>query len=125
MIAFLPLHPPTPELELGCVQAGITIIPPPVSDGALIELMKATSLLLTEDLRGAVIAVTLGVPFISIYATRGHEVEWRQWCASMEMIWNPIDMEAFTLSWARDFAVPQRVAPSVLAKHKARLGLPA
>jgi hypothetical protein len=56
---------------------------------------------------GAMTADQLRVPWISIYAERGHEQDWFNWCESKYMIWNPIDMNVHTLSWARDFAVPQ------------------
>lgn len=95
------------ELVERCAAANITVIDPKFDDEVIVDAVKGVDLLLTESTYGASVADSLRVPWISIYADRGHEREWREWCATKNMIWNPIDMVTFTLSWARDFAVPQ------------------
>ena len=105
------------ELFEGCDKAGIHIIDPRWSVPQVIADIRDTELLLTEALHGAVVADALRVPWISIYGSRGHEFKWQDWCASMSMVWTPIDAEQFTLSWARDTAVPQLSARSVLAQR--------
>jgi succinoglycan biosynthesis protein ExoV len=92
---------------------GIHLIDPrlPVPD-VVAEILQSR-LLLSEAFHGAVVADTLGVPWISIYSNRGHEYKWYDWCASMNMVWNPIDTEVYSLTWAREYAVPQRSARSI------------
>ena len=97
----------SPELVERCATANITVIDPNLPDATVVAAIKEVDLLLTEHLYGAMLADLHRVPWISIYADRGHERKWREWCATKNMIWNPIDMVEFTLSWARDFAVPQ------------------
>lgn len=103
----------SPELLDGCTRAGIEVIDPCSPVPTVISQISNTGLLLTEALHGAVAADALRIPWISIYANRGHGFKWRDWCASLDMIWNPIDMGEFSLSWARDYAVPQLSARSV------------
>ena len=98
-----------------CAEADICVIDPNLSDAMVTAAIKNCDLLLTESLYGAMTADLHRIPWISIYADRGHERDWREWCESKHMIWNPIDMVHFTLSWARDFAVPQL---SALGPHK-------
>ena len=90
-----------------CAEADIVVIDPNLPDSFVTAAIKNCDLLLTESLYGAMTADWLRVPWISIYAERGHEQDWFNWCESKYMIWNPIDMNVHTLSWARDFAVPQ------------------
>lgn len=121
-VAFMPRWDSiTPGLVESCSKANIFVIDPrwPVAD--VVDQIRCSRLLLTEALHGAVVADTLRVPWISIYASRGHEFKWRDFCASLDMIWNPIDMATFTLAWARDFAVPQLSAQSVLDDRKRKL----
>jgi succinoglycan biosynthesis protein ExoV len=106
------------ELVDRCAEARIGVIDPADPVEKVIEHIRGTRLLLTEALHGAVVADTLRVPWVSIYADRGHEFKWKDWCGSMDMIWNPIDAMEYTLAWARDNAVPQLSALSVL---KARI----
>jgi succinoglycan biosynthesis protein ExoV len=73
-----------------------------------------SSLLLSEALHGAVVANALRIPWISVYGNPGHEFKWYDWCGSLEIIWNAVPSEKFSLSWIRDYAVPQLTAPSVL-----------
>lgn len=103
------------ELVDRCAEANICVIDPTLSDEMVTAAIKNCDLLLTESLYGAMTADQLRIPWISIYADRGHERNWRQWCATKNMIWNPIDMVQYTLSWARDFAVPQL---SALGTHQ-------
>lgn len=108
----------SPELADGCRKAGIEIVDPRLPVEVVVDAIRHTNLLLTEALHGAVVADALRVPWISIYAQRGHEFKWYDWCGSLGMIWNPIDAQSHTLSWARDYAVPQLSAQSVLDARK-------
>lgn len=103
----------SPALIEGCAKAGIHLLDPREPVETILETICDTHLLLTEALHGAVCADALRTPWISIYGSRGHEFKWKDWVASLGMIWNPIDATQFTLSWARDFAVPQLSALSV------------
>ena len=105
-VAFMPREM-DPSLVERCAAANIIVIDPTYTNSDITAQIKAVDLLLTESLYGAMTADTLRVPWISIYADRGHEREWREWCATKNMIWTPIDLVTFTLAWARDFAVPQ------------------
>jgi hypothetical protein len=100
-----------PDLVGRCATAGISVIDPSSPD--LVAQIELVDLLLTESLVGAQTADLLRVPWISIYADRGHEQYWYDWCESKGMIWSPIDMTVHTLAWARDFAVPQLSALGV------------
>lgn len=108
----------SPELVEGCRKAGVEIVDPRLPVEVVIDAIRHTDLLLTEALHGAVVADVLRVPWISIYAQRGHEAKWYDWCGSLGMVWNPIDAATFSLSWARDYAVPQLSALSVLDNRK-------
>jgi len=111
------------ELIDGCCKAGIAVIDPRWPVERVIESILSTKLLLTEALHGAVVADVLRVPWISIYASRGHEFKWQDWCGSLEQVWNPIDAAEFSLAWARDYAVPQLSAQSVSdARFRAMTG---
>lgn len=107
----------SPELIDGCRQANIHLIDPRDPVEKVMAEIALSDLLLTEALHGAVVADTLRVPWVSIYATRGHEFKWIDYCGSLEQVWNPIDAVQFSLSWARDFAVPQLSAQSILDRR--------
>jgi len=106
------------ELEDGLKVAGIHFIDPRRPVELVMADIAATGLLLTEALHGAVCADALRVPWVSIYANRGHEYKWHDWCGAMGMVWNPIDAEEFSLRWAADYAVPQL---SALSTHTTKL----
>jgi hypothetical protein len=101
------------ELFKGCDDAGIHVIDPRLTVEQVMTQISHSGLLLTEALHGAVCANAIRVPWVSICASHAHDFKWYDWCASLDMVWNPISMEQFTLSWARDNAVPQLSAESV------------
>ena len=104
-------------LIASCEGIGIHVIDARWPVEEVMQHIVDTDLLLTEALHGAVVADTLRVPWVSIYGNRGHEFKWQDWCWSMDMIWNPIDMAEFTLDWARRNAVPQLSALSILDRR--------
>jgi succinoglycan biosynthesis protein ExoV len=97
-----------------CKVADIEVIDPAAPVEQCIAQIRRSKLLLTEALHGAVVADTLRVPWVSVYGDRGHEFKWKDWCGSLDMIWNPIDMAQYSLAWARHNAVPQLSALSTL-----------
>lgn len=111
----------TSDLETACAKVGIHVIDPRADVEKVTEEIASSKLLLTEALHGAVVADTLRTPWISIYGDRGHEFKWYDWCGSMGIVWNPIDMVEYTLTWARRYAVPQLSAPSVHAQRLANV----
>lgn len=111
----------SPDLVKRCEDAGFHVIDPRWDVEKVTQHISDSSLLLSGALHGAIAADTLRVPWVSIYGERGHEFKWRDWCASMEMVWNPIDMMEFTLDWARRNAVPQLSAKSVLEGKKCQM----
>lgn len=119
--AFMPRWDAVPKERGPYIQAGIEVIDPRMEVEVVINAIRHTNLLLTETLHGAVVADALRVPWVSIYGSRGHEKKWQDWTASMDMIWSPIDAAEFSLSWARDYAVPQLSALSVLDTRKRQL----
>lgn len=117
-VSFLPRWDSINEgMEAACAHAGIHLIDARWEVPKVIEEIKATGLLLTEALHGAVVADALRVPWVCIYGSRGHEFKWKDWCASLDMVWNPIDAEEFTLTWARAYAVPQLSAESISSRR--------
>jgi succinoglycan biosynthesis protein ExoV len=100
---------------------GFHVIDPGAQVEIVIAEIAATGLLLTEALHGAITADTLRVPWIMVRSTEAHDFKWRDYCWSLEQVWNPIDMERFSLSWARDYAVPQLSALSILERRRQAL----
>ena len=98
--------------------AGFHVIYPGRSVEEVIHDIASTELLLTEALHGAITADTLRVPWVSIRGSEAHAFKWKDYCASLGQVWNPINMEEFTLSWARDYAVPQLSALSILENRR-------
>jgi succinoglycan biosynthesis protein ExoV len=93
--------------------AGFHLIDPTGTVEKVTDEIANTALLLTEALHGAVVADSLGIPWICIRAQDGHDFKWYDWTASMNMVWNPIDAQSQGLTWAKNYAVPQLSARSV------------
>ena len=119
--AFMPRWDATddwPDLYIRCEDAGIHLIHPQDPVQNILSNIAATELLLSETLHGAVVANALRVPWISVYGNPGHEFKWYDWCSSLDMVWNALNLETYSLSWIRDNAVPQLLSRSLmLRKH--------
>jgi succinoglycan biosynthesis protein ExoV len=102
------------EFEEQFRKTGFHLIDPRQDVVTVMEAIASTGLLLTEALHGAICADAIRVPWISIRAQDHSDFKWYDWCGSMNMVWNPIDAVNLGLTWARDYAVPQLSAASVL-----------
>ena len=109
------------ELTTNVEAAGFHLIDPRLDVDTVTRDICCTGLLLTEALHGAIVADAIRVPWISIRAQDHSDFKWYDWCASMDMVWNPIDAVGLGLTWARDYAVPQLSAASVLARKTSEM----
>lgn len=80
-----------PALEKVCNSAGLAFIDPRWEVDRVISEIQKTEVLITEALHGAIVADTLGVPWIPI-KTREHILlsKWEDWCASIEIEYQPV-----------------------------------
>lgn len=112
-VSIMPRH--TTEFDpKQLAEQGYHLIRPQNSVESVTEEIAQSGLLITEALHGAVVANALRVPFVSIRTDPVHDFKWHDWCQSLDMVWNPIDMDTFTLNWARDNAIPQLSSWKVL-----------
>lgn len=68
----------------------IAYIDPQASVEAVFDALKATDVLITEAMHGAILADTLRIPWIPVSTTPGIlSLKWQDWCASLDMTYDP------------------------------------
>lgn len=76
-------------------KAGLTFVTPeqPVED--VLAAFSRAKLIVTEAMHGAIVADTLRIPWIPVVISPAiDEFKWRDWCRSMEVPFEPIDLIA-------------------------------
>ena len=108
LVRKLPLPTPTPGPELSfmphhrtmgsipwaryCKLAGIRLIDPQGPFLTVLGELRASSLLVTESLHGAIVADALRIPWLPIRVfPKVLDFKWEDWCASMGLRYTPID----------------------------------
>jgi len=96
--AFMPHH-----LSAGCYnwreiarQADVDYIDPCDSVPSILNRIFHARLLITESLHGAIVADALRVPWSAVRAYPHHVLsfKWQDWCASLSMNYEPVDLPA-------------------------------
>lgn len=80
--------------------AGINLILPSEPIDTVVRKIGQSRLLVTEALHGAVAADSLRVPWIPVYFQRGHIFKWFDWCCSMGIRYDPVDLTVYSLEFA-------------------------
>lgn len=80
-------------------RAGVHLIDPRNSVEQTLGELRATELLITEDMHGAVVADALRVPWIPVRPTgRAHRFTWVDWCESLTLEFEPYSLGASTVN---------------------------
>lgn len=90
------------RLEEKMADLGIGYIDPTKSVDGILRQISASKLLVTEALHGAVVADALRIPWIPALLAQGHTFKWFDWCESMGIQYNPVDLNVVGVHWARD-----------------------
>jgi succinoglycan biosynthesis protein ExoV len=120
-----------PGWEQACDQAGFRLISPIDTPARVIAALRASKLVLTESLHGAILADSLGIPWIPFISTRNVSTfKWVDWCLSVDVTFKPAMVPSPSVEAALAFGRPDRVrgeqvraydAQSALAEYHARV----
>jgi succinoglycan biosynthesis protein ExoV len=81
---------------------GIGYIDPSTGVDGVLSQIRATDLLITEALHGAVVADALRIPWIPVLLAQGHTFKWFDWCESMMLPYDPAPLNAVSIPWVRN-----------------------
>lgn len=81
-------------------EVGITVIDPLGPVWTTLHAIQSCEHLISEALHGAVVADTLRVPWVPAYLTPNHFFKWFDWTQSMDVLFNPIDLNVCPVTWA-------------------------
>ncbi|NKK67972.1 polysaccharide pyruvyl transferase family protein [Rhizobium leguminosarum] len=98
--------------------AGINIIDPTADVDHILDELRATEVLVTEAMHGAIVADTLRVPWIPVVPTGpAHRFKWMDWCRSMSVAYEPDKIgPSTTMEWVK----LTKISPNHLARRVTR-----
>lgn len=91
-------------LEERLKEIGVSLVSPLNPPERVLSELAGANLVISEALHGVIAADALRIPWIAAYGEDGHTFKWLDWCASMEIIWNPVDLRVSSMKWAADHA---------------------
>lgn len=94
------LHDPTIPERLS--NGGVHTIDPTWPPDRVMMEIASSDVLITEALHGAVVADAFRIPWIPVYLESGHWFKWMDWCASMDLPYDPVNMNICSIAWAKD-----------------------
>ncbi len=106
-----------PTLRDALAEEGIHYISPTRDVDTVLSEIAASEKLLTEAMHGAVCADALRVPWVPLYFRSGHTFKWYDWCSSIEIHYDPVDLNIFAIDTARS------AHPELSTDHRHRINL--
>lgn len=97
-------------LKKACAYHGVDYLSPSVEHENFVHAVNNSRFAICEAMHGAILADTLRTPWVAVRTKNTHEFKWRDWCASMEveysplnipMIWNEPELKQKHLSFRR------------------------
>lgn len=95
LVVFMPHHKSEMEVDWRslCTEVGWAYASPTSSVESTLTLLKSAKLVVTEAMHGAIVADLYRIPWVPIrYGFRSLDFKWRDWCSSMCMEYQPIDL---------------------------------
>jgi succinoglycan biosynthesis protein ExoV len=94
-IVLVPHH--QSELEVDwtglCAELGFKLIRPTLPVETVLNELRSARLVIAEAMHGAIMADLFRIPWIPIrYGFRSLDLKWHDWCESMSMTYEPVDM---------------------------------
>ncbi|ACI56233.1 ExoV-like protein [Rhizobium leguminosarum bv. trifolii WSM2304] len=98
--------------------AGVNIIDPTGDVDHILDELRATEVLVTEAMHGAIVADALRVPWIPVVPTGpAHRFKWMDWCRSMNLGYEPDKIgPSTTMEWVK----LTNISPNHLARRVTR-----
>jgi succinoglycan biosynthesis protein ExoV len=94
-IVFMPHHKSEAEVDWRalCRDLGWDYASPAFSVEQVLDMLKSAKLVVTEAMHGAIVADLYRVPWVPVrYGFRSLDFKWRDWCSSLGIEYNPIDL---------------------------------
>lgn len=90
--AFMPHWQSEPDLwKAVCARIGCRFIDPRAEPAAVLAALRATDVLITEAMHGAIVADALRVPWIPVRTREGiNAFKWEDWCRSVALDYRPL-----------------------------------
>ena len=95
-VSYIPHHDSLDSLDWGefCQHIGYHFISPRSPFAEVIEFIKASEVVVTEAMHGAIFADALRVPWIPArYSSRFLNAKWEDWLSSVDLKFSPIDID--------------------------------
>jgi succinoglycan biosynthesis protein ExoV len=94
-VSFVPHHASLPDVDWHglCAQAGLHCISPALSVDEFLPQLMASELVIAEAMHGAIVADAFRIPWIPVrYGYRSFDFKWHDWCNSVGLNYEPIDL---------------------------------